>query len=123
MPELVRPRDLTFGDERKNRKEDTGAGVTGEQKERERQGANKAEGGGRRRRGAPQGGRTPAIYWILEINDHLYTRRKVRSVEFETRYFGRFPSWWKKRNVGRRKRDSEKGEKHNEKSTVSVCPD
>lgn len=27
MPELVRPRDLTFGDERKNRKEDTGAGV------------------------------------------------------------------------------------------------
>lgn len=36
MPELVRPRDLTFGDERKNRKEDTGAGVTGEQKERER---------------------------------------------------------------------------------------
>lgn len=104
MPELVRPRDLTFGDERKNRKEDTGAGVTGEQKEKERQGANKAEGGGRRRRGAPQGGRTPAIYWILEINDHLYTRRKVRSVEFETRYFGRFPSWWKKKERGKTKK-------------------
>lgn len=27
MPELVRPRDLTFGDERKNRKKDKGAGV------------------------------------------------------------------------------------------------
>lgn len=78
--------------------------MTGEQKERERQGANKAEGGRRRRRDAPQGGRTPAIYWILEINDHLYTRRKVRSVEFETRYFGRFPSWWKKKERGKTKK-------------------
>lgn len=78
--------------------------MTGGQKERERQGANKAEGGGRRRRDAPQGGRTPAIYWILEINDHLYTRRKVRSVEFETRYFGRFPSSWKKKERGKTKK-------------------
>lgn len=60
------------------------------QKEKEKEGANKSEGGERRRRDAPQGGRTPAIYWILEISDHLYTRRKVRSVKFETRYFGRF---------------------------------
>ena len=60
------------------------------EREREREGANKSEGGERRRRDAPQGGRTPAIYWILEISDHLYTRRKVRSVKFETRYFGRF---------------------------------
>lgn len=35
--------------------------------------------GGRKSEGLPEGGRAPAVYWIVETGDHLYARREVRS--------------------------------------------